>query len=112
MSYVSPVPEHRCLQVLLSTGERVKLPILVPLKILKADKLVSIPVLYRIQKTQGSSLALIWTSMGLAPSGISGEGESGWLIFFILWVCKPLQILQSFSNFFIGDPVLSPWGRL
>lgn len=97
MSYVSPVPEHRCLQVLLSTGERVKLPILVPLKILKADKLVSIPVLYRIQKTQGSSLALIWTSMGLAPSGISGEGDlfPAFLASrgFIL-VCSPFSLLR------------------
>jgi hypothetical protein len=35
--------------------------------------------------------------------------ESGWLILFLLlWHCKPLQLLQSFSNSSTGDPTLSP----
>jgi hypothetical protein len=37
------------------------------------------------------------------------SGGSGWLILLLfLWVCKPLQLLQSFSNSSIVFPVLSP----
>jgi hypothetical protein len=43
---------------------------------------------------------------GLVPG--SSEG-TGWLtLLILLWGCKPLQLLGSFSSSSSGDPVLSP----
>ena len=64
---------------------------------------------------QGHPLLHMWQSHGslhvysLVGGLVPGSsGGSGWLIsLFILWGCKPLQLLQSFNSF-IGDHVPSP----
>jgi hypothetical protein len=35
-------------------------------------------------------------------------GDTGSFTLFLIWGCKPLQLLCPFSSSFIGDPVLSP----
>ena len=43
---------------------------------------------------------------GLVPGS---SGRFGWFIFlFLLWGCKPFGSFSPFSNFFTGDPMLSP----
>jgi hypothetical protein len=49
----------------------------------------------------------VYYLVGVLVPGSSGGTD--WLIlFFLLWGCKPLQLLSPFSNSTIGDPVLSP----
>ena len=43
---------------------------------------------------------------GLVPRSC---GSTGWFILsFLLWGCKPFQLLGTFYSSFIGDPVLCP----
>jgi hypothetical protein len=50
----------------------------------------------------------VYSLLGSLVPGSSGD--TGWFIlWFILWDCKPLQLsLGPFSSSLIGEPVLSP----
>jgi hypothetical protein len=40
--------------------------------------------------------------------GVGGRGSGWFIVLFLLWDCKPLQLIQFFLNSSTGDPVLSP----
>jgi hypothetical protein len=72
---------------------------LLPLMIVKA-------ILCYICSWSHGSLHVYSLVGGLVPGSCWG---TGWFILlFLLWGCKPLQLLGSFSSSSIGDPVLSP----